>query len=287
MSEIYAVCSALTGHPACRPPVVHLWAQGPRHDGGHRLLLLPGHHPPGSQGKPPCWCSAKNARCMIPHATRNILGMKGKWVIVKAPCKRPLAVPCCSPPRQGLERGECEAAASVGVNLTLVHSWTCACLRAGMLSEVGRCRALDSGAGAAAAGCQPGRAGRSCLGVHVWPLHKAGGPDSACTLASQCNNQDILTLCPAMCRWLCARRGGGSRHAGPPRPHLRPHCPVPAAVGGHGRQPGRPQQQPDRAQRPQPAGGGACGAADARHRWAGAWGWAARACTEECRCYTL
>lgn len=52
-------------------------------------------------------------------------------------------------PLQGLERGECEAAASVGVNLALVHSWTRACLRAGMLSEDGRCKTLDSGAGAA------------------------------------------------------------------------------------------------------------------------------------------
>jgi acyl transferase domain-containing protein len=47
---------------------------------------------------------------------------------------------------QGLERGECEAAASVGVNLTLVHSWTRACLRAGMLSEEGRCKTLDASA---------------------------------------------------------------------------------------------------------------------------------------------
>ena len=34
----------------------------------------------------------------------------------------------------------------MGVNLTLVHSWTRACLRAGMLSEVGRCKTLDASA---------------------------------------------------------------------------------------------------------------------------------------------
>ena len=49
---------------------------------------------------------------------------------------------------QGLERGEYEAAGSIGVNLTLVHSWTRACLRAGMLSEDGRCKTLDASAGA-------------------------------------------------------------------------------------------------------------------------------------------
>ena len=56
--------------------------------------------------------------------------------------------PLTPPPPQGLERGECEAAGSVGVNLTLVHSWTRACLRAGMLAEEGRCKTLDSAAGA-------------------------------------------------------------------------------------------------------------------------------------------
>jgi hypothetical protein len=48
--------------------------------------------------------------------------------------------------RQALEAGECELAGSVGINLTLVHSWTRACLRAGMLSEEGRCRTLDADA---------------------------------------------------------------------------------------------------------------------------------------------
>ena len=39
---------------------------------------------------------------------------------------------------QALVGGEIGAAASMGVNLTLVQSWTRACLRAGMLSEDGR-----------------------------------------------------------------------------------------------------------------------------------------------------
>ena len=39
---------------------------------------------------------------------------------------------------QALMGDEIRAAASMGVNLTLVHSWTRACLRAGMLSEDGR-----------------------------------------------------------------------------------------------------------------------------------------------------
>ena len=58
--------------------------------------------------------------------------------------------PALSRAAQGLELGECEAAGSVGVNLTLAHSWTRACLRAGMLSEEGRCKTLDSSAGACA-----------------------------------------------------------------------------------------------------------------------------------------
>lgn len=40
---------------------------------------------------------------------------------------------------KALMSGEVAAAASMGVNLTLVQSWTRACLRAGMLSEEGRC----------------------------------------------------------------------------------------------------------------------------------------------------
>ena len=40
---------------------------------------------------------------------------------------------------KALMSGEVAAAASMGVNLTMVQSWTRACLRAGMLSEEGRC----------------------------------------------------------------------------------------------------------------------------------------------------
>ena len=44
---------------------------------------------------------------------------------------------------QALKGGEIGAAASMGVNLTLVQSWTRACLRAGMLSEDGRYTILE------------------------------------------------------------------------------------------------------------------------------------------------
>ena len=44
---------------------------------------------------------------------------------------------------QAVMGGEIGAAASMGVNLTLVQSWTRACLRAGMLSEDGRYNVLE------------------------------------------------------------------------------------------------------------------------------------------------
>lgn len=37
--------------PSRRPHVIHIWPQGPRPHCGHRLLLLPGHHPPGCKGE--------------------------------------------------------------------------------------------------------------------------------------------------------------------------------------------------------------------------------------------
>lgn len=45
---------------------------------------------------------------------------------------------------RALDGGDCMVACSLGVNLTLVHSWTRACLRAGMLADDGRCKTLDA-----------------------------------------------------------------------------------------------------------------------------------------------
>ena len=47
---------------------------------------------------------------------------------------------------QALKNRDCEAAGSLGVNLALVHSWTRACLRSGMLADDGRCKTFDASA---------------------------------------------------------------------------------------------------------------------------------------------
>jgi len=84
---------------------------------------------------PPCIVFAVLWCCTLCYATYHCnCDTSLNHVVHPAPC-------------QGLERGECEAAGSVGVNLTLVHSWTRACLRAGMLAEDGRCKTLDASAG--------------------------------------------------------------------------------------------------------------------------------------------
>lgn len=72
-------------------------------------------------------------------------GFKGPAVTVDTACSSSLVTTHLA--ARGLERGECEAAGSVGVNLTIVHSWTRACLRAGMLADDGRCKTLDASAG--------------------------------------------------------------------------------------------------------------------------------------------
>ena len=56
---------------------------------------------------------------------------------------------------QALMGGEIGAAASMGVNLTLVQSWTRACLRAAMLSEDGRYSILEL----------------ACTGFYTTPAH--------------------------------------------------------------------------------------------------------------------
>ena len=71
-------------------------------------------------------------------------GFKGPAVTVDTACSSSLVTTHLAV--QSLYNGECIVAGSVGVNLTLVHSWTRACLRAGMLAEDGRCKTLDASA---------------------------------------------------------------------------------------------------------------------------------------------
>ena len=63
-------------------------------------------------------------------------GLKGPAMAVDTACSSSLVTTHLA--ARALRGGEVGAAASMGVNLTLVHSWTRACLRAGMLSEDGR-----------------------------------------------------------------------------------------------------------------------------------------------------
>ena len=72
-------------------------------------------------------------------------GFKGPAVTVDTACSSSLVTTHLA--SRALHAGDCTLAGSVGVNLTLVHSWTRACLRAGMLAEDGRCKTLDAGAG--------------------------------------------------------------------------------------------------------------------------------------------
>jgi len=72
-------------------------------------------------------------------------GFKGPALTVDTACSSSLVTTHLA--SRALQDGECRIAGSVGVNLTLVHSWTRACLRAGMLAEDGRCKTLDASAG--------------------------------------------------------------------------------------------------------------------------------------------
>ena len=72
-------------------------------------------------------------------------GFKGPAMTVDTACSSSLVTTHLA--TKALWDGACQVAGSVGVNLTLVHSWTRACLRAGMLAEDGRCKTLDSSAG--------------------------------------------------------------------------------------------------------------------------------------------
>ncbi|DBA84018.1 TPA: hypothetical protein ACH3X1_006502 [Trebouxia sp. C0004] len=71
-------------------------------------------------------------------------GLKGPALAVDTACSSSLVTTHLA--AKAVMSGEVAAAASMGVNLTLVQSWTRACLRAGMLSEEGRCKTLDASA---------------------------------------------------------------------------------------------------------------------------------------------
>lgn len=72
-------------------------------------------------------------------------GFKGPALTVDTACSSSLVTTHLA--SRALYEGECRVAGSIGVNLTLVHSWTRACLRAGMLAEDGHCKTMDASAG--------------------------------------------------------------------------------------------------------------------------------------------
>jgi len=72
-------------------------------------------------------------------------GFKGPALTVDTACSSSLVTTHLA--SKALYEGECRVAGSIGVNLTLVHSWTRACLRAGMLAEDGHCKTMDASAG--------------------------------------------------------------------------------------------------------------------------------------------
>ncbi len=72
-------------------------------------------------------------------------GFKGPALTVDTACSSSLVTTHLA--GRSLYEGECRVAGSIGVNLTLVHSWTRACLRAGMLAEDGHCKTMDASAG--------------------------------------------------------------------------------------------------------------------------------------------
>lgn len=72
-------------------------------------------------------------------------GFKGPAITVDTACSSSLVSTHLA--ANSIHEQSCETAGTLGVNLALVHSWTRACLRAGMLADDGRCKTLDSSAG--------------------------------------------------------------------------------------------------------------------------------------------
>ena len=73
-------------------------------------------------------------------------GFKGPAMTVDTACSSSLVSTHLA--ARAIKELSCDVAGTLGVNLALVHSWTRACLRAGMLADDGRCKTLDASAGA-------------------------------------------------------------------------------------------------------------------------------------------
>lgn len=73
-------------------------------------------------------------------------GLKGPAMTVDTACSSSLVSTHLA--ANSMQEGLCTVSATMGTNLALVHSWTRACLRAGMLADDGRCKTLDASAGA-------------------------------------------------------------------------------------------------------------------------------------------
>jgi acyl transferase domain-containing protein len=73
-----------------------------------------------------------------------LYGLRGPAVTADTACSSSLVALHLA--AAALRSGEAQAAAALGVNLTLASTWTQACNRAGMLSPEGRCKTLDAAA---------------------------------------------------------------------------------------------------------------------------------------------
>eukprot|EP00889_Picochlorum_renovo_P006747 jgi/Picre1/33777/NNA_001256.t1 len=71
-------------------------------------------------------------------------GLKGPAMTVDTACSSSLVSTHLA--ANSMQEGLCTVSATMGTNLALVHSWTRACLRAGMLADDGRCKTLDASA---------------------------------------------------------------------------------------------------------------------------------------------
>jgi acyl transferase domain-containing protein len=93
----------------------------------------------------PCNQAKSTLGCSAAGRLSYTFGFKGPAMTVDTACSSSLVTTHLA--ARALRDGACQVAGSVGVNLTLVHSWTRACLRAGMLADDGRCKTLDTSAG--------------------------------------------------------------------------------------------------------------------------------------------
>lgn len=136
-------------------------------------------------------------------------GFKGPAMTVDTACSSSLVATHVA--STSIYDGMCGVAAALGTNLALVHSWTRACLRAGMLADDGRCKTLDASADGyvraeaavsmvleAAGLCDgsPGRDGSSSdstiLGYLVGSAVNQDGRSSALTAPNGPSQQDVI-----------------------------------------------------------------------------------------------